>query len=152
MFIKMGKMYLLSERLKWAVQQKEIRENMKISHSDLSRVVKKSRASVTNWYKDTTKISAESARPLADYLGVNAVWLETGDGEPTNKNGKERFASLLSDKEPLNEMAKQLNEMFVKVPQDDRDLIISLANRLYVHNFPHETHASGKKVKPKVTQ
>lgn len=73
--------HLLSNRLKLAVKEKERRDGLSIFNSDLSRIAKTSRASVTNWMKDINKISSPSARLLGVYLSVNPVWLETGEGE-----------------------------------------------------------------------
>jgi hypothetical protein len=72
---------LLSNRLKWAVAEKEKRELIEISNSDLSRIAKTSRASVTNWMKDINKMASPAARLLGGYLSVNPIWLETGKGE-----------------------------------------------------------------------
>jgi transcriptional regulator with XRE-family HTH domain len=82
----MKKMELLSERLKWAIAQKVERDphHSKITQADVARIADRSRTSVTFWYKDQNGMDAEAARPLADFLGVDAVWLETGEGEPFN--------------------------------------------------------------------
>jgi transcriptional regulator with XRE-family HTH domain len=75
-------MKLLSERLKWAMRQKSERDRYEIRPADMARSAGVSDATVSNWLKDVFGIKAKNARLLADYLGVNAHWLETGEGEP----------------------------------------------------------------------
>lgn len=75
-------MKLLSERLKWAMNEKSARDGFEILPADMARGAGVSDATVSNWLKDVFGIKAKNARLLADYLGVNAHWLETGEGEP----------------------------------------------------------------------
>ncbi len=50
--------------------------------ADIARAADVSSATATYWLKDVNGISASKARPLAEYLEVDAVWLETGEGQP----------------------------------------------------------------------
>jgi len=65
-----------------AVSEKSQRDNRKVTQSELADVAGVSRAAVTNWMKDDNGINALQARSLGDFLGVNAVWLETGEDRP----------------------------------------------------------------------
>lgn len=73
-------MKLLSERLKFAIADKESRDDVKITNAELARVCGSTRSSLTNWLKDKNGIKGKQARLLGDFLGVDPVWLETGFG------------------------------------------------------------------------
>jgi transcriptional regulator with XRE-family HTH domain len=75
-------MKLLSERLKWAMQQKSERDGFEVLPADIARAANASSTSASYWLSDTFGISAAKARKVAEYLGVNPYWLETGTGEP----------------------------------------------------------------------
>jgi hypothetical protein len=149
----MGNFLLLSSRLKWAVTEKENRDLIKISNSDLARVAKTSRASVTNWMKDTNKIGAVSARLLGDYLSVNALWIETGEGRPEILKAKNYVKNTtikeLVTTDPLQGMANKLSEVFLSLSENNRELLQLLANKMYEHDHPNDVRASGKRVKSK---
>lgn len=85
-------MKLLSERLKWAMKEKSKRDGVDTIPADIARAAGASATSVNYWLNDTNGISGAKARLIADYLGVNALWLETGDGNPalttTMRGGK----------------------------------------------------------------
>lgn len=79
-------MNLLSERLSWAMAEESKRRDGKpIRKVDLARAAQTSPTSVGFWLTDINGIAAPKARLLADYLHVDALWLETGKGEPTPK-------------------------------------------------------------------
>lgn len=82
LIVKLAFMKLLSDRLKWAMGQKSQRDGYDVSPADVARAAKVSDTSASYWLSDTTGISAVKARLVADYLGVNAMWIETGKGEP----------------------------------------------------------------------
>lgn len=75
-------MKLLSERLKWAMQEKSKREAAEVIPADLARAARASDTSVSYWLNDANGIGAAKARLLGEFLGVDALWLETGKGEP----------------------------------------------------------------------
>lgn len=74
---------VLPDRLMWAKQAKETRDNSKLPWVVIARVAKVSTAAVSIWKNGGNGMTGESARPLAAFLGVNPVWLETGEGRPT---------------------------------------------------------------------
>ncbi len=75
-------MKLLSERLKWAMEEKYKRDGVEVIPADIARAAGASATSVNYWLNDTNGISGAKARLIADTLGVNALWLETGNGDP----------------------------------------------------------------------
>lgn len=50
--------------------------------ADIARAAKASYASVNFWLNDVNGIGAAKARLLGEYLHVDPLWLETGDGAP----------------------------------------------------------------------
>jgi transcriptional regulator with XRE-family HTH domain len=74
-------MKLIHERLKWAMEQKSSLDGVEITPADIARASKSSDAAASHWVNGVNGMSAAKARLVADYLGVNALWLETGDGE-----------------------------------------------------------------------
>lgn len=75
-------MKLLSERLKWAMSEESARQGREIRPADIARAANSSATSVNYWLTDTNGIGATKARLLGDYLHVDALWLETGAGQP----------------------------------------------------------------------
>lgn len=73
-------MKLLSDRLKWAMSEESKRQGREIRPADLARAANSSATSVNYWLTDTNGIGASKARLLGEYLHVDALWLETGDG------------------------------------------------------------------------
>jgi hypothetical protein len=49
----------------------------------------------------------------------------------------------------LDELVSQLTKVFVTIPQQDREILLLMANRLYSLNFPDDGIASGRKSKTK---
>lgn len=75
---------LLSSRLSWAKAQKEERDGCKYRWADFARISGASPVAVSNWKADVNGITSRYARPLGEWLGVSALWLETGEGDPTS--------------------------------------------------------------------
>lgn len=73
-------MKLLIDRLSWAMTEKSKRDGAEILAADVARAANVSPASANYWLTGTNGISAGKARLVADYLGVDALWLETGVG------------------------------------------------------------------------
>jgi len=74
-------MKLLSERLLWAMQQEqERRKGKRVTKAELARAAGVSDTAAGNWLKGDHGIDAPRARALANYLQVDPVWLETGQG------------------------------------------------------------------------
>lgn len=73
-------MKLLSERLKWAMSEASKRQGFEIRAADVARAAETSNASVNYWLTDANGIGGAKARLVASYLGVEPLWLETGEG------------------------------------------------------------------------
>lgn len=76
-------MKLLSERLQWAASQEAGRRGEEIRPADLARAAKTSATSVNYWLNDVNGIGAAKARLLGEFLHVDPLWLETGEGVPS---------------------------------------------------------------------
>lgn len=76
-------MNLLSERLRLAMQEESKRQGREIRPADVARACNSSATSVNFWLNDVNGIGAGKARLLADYLHVDPLWLETGEGSMT---------------------------------------------------------------------
>jgi hypothetical protein len=72
---------LLSARLEWAKCEKEKRDHRAYKWADIARASGASTGAVSNWTKDVHGIASKFARPLAEWFGVDPVWLETGVGD-----------------------------------------------------------------------
>ena len=57
------------------------RQGREIRPADLARAANSSATSVNYWLTDTNGIGASKARLLGEYLHVDALWLETGEGQ-----------------------------------------------------------------------
>lgn len=75
-------MNLLSERLHRAILDEESRRGRPIKNAELARAAKTSSTSVGFWLDGANGISAAKARLLGDFLHVDPLWLETGEGNP----------------------------------------------------------------------
>lgn len=76
---------MLSERLTWAIERKQRRDGQKITKAAIARVVGRSPAAVSYWFDDANGIDAENARKVGEFLDVDPVWLETGEGNPERR-------------------------------------------------------------------
>lgn len=82
-------MKLLSERLAWAIERERTRRNgKKVTKAELARAAGVSDTAVGNWLKGDNGIDAPKARPLAEYLRVDPLWLELGQGIPTGQTDR----------------------------------------------------------------
>lgn len=65
------------------MQEESRRQGREIRPADLARACNSSATSVNYWLNDVNGIGAGKARLLANYLHVDALWLETGEGSMT---------------------------------------------------------------------
>lgn len=83
----MEKLKLLSQRLNWAIEKKKQRDGVKkIANAAIAKAAGISPTSVGYWFNDLNGMDAENARKVGEFLDVDPVWLETGDGEPDAAN------------------------------------------------------------------
>lgn len=96
-------MKLLSERLKWAMSEESKRQGREIRPADLARAANSSATSVNYWLTDTNGIGASKARLLGEYLHVDSLWLETGDGQaaPAQTQTKKTAAPAPQSDDPF---------------------------------------------------
>lgn len=88
----MNDLNFLSGRLKFAISEKEKAENIRITYSKLADIAGVSRTAASHW-KNGGGIDAAQARLVADYLGVNPIWLEIGKGDIFKKNNNNAQSS-----------------------------------------------------------
>jgi phage repressor protein C with HTH and peptisase S24 domain len=115
----------LSDRRKWAMG----RENSLgpgASPADLARAVKVSNATVNYWLNGINGMSAAKARLAAEFLEVDPIWLETGEGNPY---GSGRAATGgRGSKESMDRM----NSVFAYDSEDDApdDIVLIPESRI----------------------
>lgn len=75
---------LVSQRLGWAINSKLAAnpELRKITQASVAKVAGVSPTAAGYWFADKNGMNAEQARLVAEFLAVDAVWLEKGTGEP----------------------------------------------------------------------
>jgi transcriptional regulator with XRE-family HTH domain len=116
-------MNLLSERLRWAIAEEEKRRGGKmIRPAELARAAKTSQTSVGFWLNDVNGIGAAKARLLADYLHVDALWLETGRGAPNaTDSAPEPFTAPAGSMDPQAQTARELLLLMVHRTANERE-------------------------------
>lgn len=101
---------LLSERLRWAVERKKALdpEARKITQAMVAKSAGVSPTAAGYWFADANGINAEQARRVAEFLGVNAIWLESGEGQALSTDevvqsiqGAKRIVALDEDSKEL---------------------------------------------------
>jgi len=101
-------LFLLSDRLKLAMLEKEKRDGVEVKPADLARATNSSDAAVSHWLKDENGIGAKKARLAAEYLGVNSMWIECGEGEmlpaPKHNDNKSKVFATHPDDPQSDEM------------------------------------------------
>lgn len=126
-------MKFLKDRLQWAIEQKEKRDGRTVSKAALSRAAKVSSAAVTYWFDgDTKSLKPQVCRDIASFLGVDAIWLETGKGEPSIRSGSQQLAARRSD-DPGSERLDELMviiEAFKEGDDTERKMILDLARTI----------------------
>lgn len=100
----------ITDRLKFAISEKEKADNIRITNAMLAKVAGVSRTSVTHWMNGGG-ISAPQARLLAEYLRVNPIWLEIGKGDIHKKHS----ADAQSDDFTIREFVEVSGSMGVGI-------------------------------------
>jgi len=75
-------MKLLSERLRWGMERRQAKSGIEVIPADIARAAHVSDTSAHNWLNDQNGMSAPKSRLIGEYLGVNPLWLESGEGIP----------------------------------------------------------------------
>lgn len=83
-------------------------EGKKITQAQIAKIAGVSPTAAGYWFADTNGINAEQARPVAEYLGVDPLWLETGDGQALTTDavlesipGSKRVIAIEDDSDDL---------------------------------------------------
>lgn len=79
------------------MQEEQKRRNGKrVTKAELARVAGVSDTAAGNWLKGDHGIDAPNAREIANYLHVDPLWLETGQGNPTPVDQPARRSSVIA--------------------------------------------------------
>ncbi|MFL6141709.1 MAG: helix-turn-helix domain-containing protein [Labedaea sp.] len=95
-----------------------------MSYADCARAAGVSPAAVTLWRKNENAISSQYARPLADFFGVDPVWLETGAGYPEREKNVQ--AALSSERAIADQLSTLIRHFFAATPFG-RDQLLEFA-------------------------
>jgi transcriptional regulator with XRE-family HTH domain len=115
---------LLSQRLDYGMRLRAERTGETVSAADCARAAGVSPAAVSLWRKDENQISSTYARKLADYFGVDPVWLETGNGYPERE--KNLRASLESERATADQLTTLIKHFYSATPYG-RDQLLDAA-------------------------
>ena len=118
-------MHLLSDRLEAAKRLAEERDGVTYSWAELARRAGVSGASMVKWRQGTAMIKAVHARPLARFLGVDAVWLEVGEGPMKTTNSPDPVPDHLEI--PLWEVARLNGHSLRRFPSMEAIASITVA-------------------------
>lgn len=121
------KMLLLSERLDYGMRLRAERTGQQISAAECARAAGVSPAAVSLWRKNENAISSQYARPLAEFFGVDPVWLETGNGYPERE--KNVAASIDAERTTADQLTTLIRHFFSATPFG-RDQLIDFAAAL----------------------
>jgi transcriptional regulator with XRE-family HTH domain len=117
----------LSERLEYGMRLRAERTGETVSAADCARAAGVSPAAVSLWRKNENSISSTYARPLALYLGVDPVWLETGVGYPERE--KNIRASIETERATADQLTTLIRHFYSATPFA-RDQLLEFAANL----------------------
>lgn len=115
---------LLSERIDYGIRLRAERTGETVTPADCARAAGCSGAAVSLWRKNENAITSTYARPLADFFGVDPVWLETGRGYPDRE--KNISASLHAERTTADQLTTLIRHFFAATPFG-RDQLIEFA-------------------------
>lgn len=115
---------LLSERIDFGMRLRAERTGESVNAADCARAAGVSPAAVSLWRKDENQISSVYARRLAEYFGVDPVWLETGNGYP--ERDKNVRASLENERATADQLTALIRH-FYAASQVGRDQLLDFA-------------------------
>lgn len=124
---------LLSDRLDYGMRLRAERTGETVTAADCARAAGCSAAAVSLWRNNENAISSRYARPLADYLGVDSLWLETGKGYPERE--KNIRASLDAEKATADQLTTLIRHFFSATPFG-RDQLLEFAAQLEKSESP----------------
>lgn len=115
---------LLSDRLDYGMRLRSERTGETVTAADCARAAGVSGAAVSLWRKNENSISATYARPLADYFGVDALWLETGKGYPERE--KNLSAAIEGERITADQITTLIRHFYAATPFG-RDQLLEFA-------------------------
>lgn len=122
--IESNQMILLSQRLEHGMRLRAERTGEPVNFADCARAAGVTAAAVSLWRKNENAMSALYARPLADFFGVDPVWLETGAGYPEREKNVE--ASIQNEQVIAGQLATLIRHFFAATPYG-RDQLLDFA-------------------------
>jgi transcriptional regulator with XRE-family HTH domain len=125
--MKQKKLAALSERLDYGMRLRAERTGETVTAADCARAAGCSPAAVSLWRKNENAISSTYARPLAEYLGVDPLWLETGIGYPERE--KNIRASIEAERATADQLITLIKHFYNATPYA-RDQLLAFANDL----------------------
>jgi transcriptional regulator with XRE-family HTH domain len=78
---------------------------------------------------------------LASLYGVSAIWLATGEGERTAGVPERSKSPLSAEEKAMDEYRRQLLLFFDGMSLESKDLLLSMANKLYSSDNPDDKGA-----------
>jgi transcriptional regulator with XRE-family HTH domain len=118
------RLLLLSDRLDYGMKLRAERTGQSVSAADCARAAGVSPAAVSLWRKNENAISSQYARPLAEFFGVDPVWLETGAGYP--ERGKNAQAAIANERAIADQLSTLIRHFFSATPLG-RDQLLEFA-------------------------
>lgn len=115
---------LLSERIDFGIRLRSERTGEKVTPADCARAAGVSAAAVSLWRRNENAISSTYARPLAEFFGVDALWLETGKGYP--ERDKNAYAAIESERVTADQLTTLIRHFYRATPLG-RDQLLEFA-------------------------
>lgn len=112
---------LLSARLEYGMRLRAERTGEPVNFADCARAAGVTPAAVSLWRKNENAMSALYARPLADYLGVDALWLETGAGYPDREKNSQQ--AIRNEQITGDQLAQLIRFFFAATPNGRQQLM-----------------------------
>lgn len=119
-----SQMVLLSDRLEYGMRLREQRTGQAVNWADCARAAGVSAQAVYLWRQNETAISSKHARTLANYFGVDALWMETGYGSPDRERN---LKTHVQSEELISEQLAALIRHFFSATPYGRDQLLDFA-------------------------
>lgn len=119
--LETNSMFLLSQRLEYGMRLRAERTGEPVNAADCARAAGVSAAAVSLWRKNENAMSALYARPLADFFGVDSVWLETGEGYPERQ--KNAHAAMQNEQVTADQLTALIRYFYAASPNGRSQLL-----------------------------
>ena len=108
---------------------RELRKALGYTQTEFGSKIGLSRAEVSNIELDRAPLRPATIPIICSVLGVNLVWLETGDGEMFN-SPETSILNRLAEEFHLSKSEEALVDTFVRLPAQDRAAILRYVRAL----------------------